>query len=272
MAKFVAWVNHVLKKHKGTEVDQFRVSFSLDATYSSAINSWVKFASEKRVQRFELNLTSFTDCSQRHTYSFLSVEKLKLLPLSFARLISLCLVHVDVTEEVLQYFLANCPFLEQLCVVWSTTLLNLKIAGESLNLKYLDLFRCQLLKNVEISAPNLMSFTYTGPNTKVPFKNVPLLSELCIGYHYCYSFVFEAFQHSSYLSQLGKLTLIIPPRFGNYKFVFLICPFFHYCSYSFIHTNAVDPFLLLGDIYALPFKSSYIIQSQAVGITYYHKT
>ncbi|KAM7492147.1 hypothetical protein LguiA_035068 [Lonicera macranthoides] len=210
-AKFVGWVNHVLKHHQcTTEVDQFRVCFSLGASYSANLDNWVKFAVEKRVRKLELNLTNFDGLSQRYPYVFTSVERLKLLPRNFTSLISLSLMSVDVTGEVVQYFLAECPFLEYLCVVHSTTISNLKIAGESLKLKCLDLYRCRPMENLEISAPNLVSFSYTGPKTDVPFKNVPLLSELRLGDEYCDSFIFEAPKHSFYFTQLEKLTLVLP--------------------------------------------------------------
>lgn len=111
--------------------------------------------------------------------------KLKLPP-NYMCLVALRLMNVNVTAEVVQHFLAKCPFLEQLCLVCSATTLNLKIAGaESLKLKYLDLYCCRPMENLEISAPNLISFAYTGLKKMVPFKNVPHLCELCIGDEYC---------------------------------------------------------------------------------------
>ena len=167
-------------------------------------------------------MTNFDGFSQRLRYTFPSVDKLKLLPPNYTCLIALRLMNLDVTAEVVQYFSAKCPFLEHLCVVHSTTISNLKIAGESLKLKYLDLYRCKPMENLEISAPNLVSLSYTGPNTEVPFKFVPLLSELCLGDEYCDSFIFKAPKHSSYFSQLEKLTLVSPLSVSGYKHVFLV--------------------------------------------------
>ncbi|KAM7471580.1 hypothetical protein LguiA_009763 [Lonicera macranthoides] len=212
--KFVAWVNNVLKVHQGTtEVDQFRVRFSMNASYSGELDSWINFAAEKRVRRLELNLSTTFGFGHFDPYSFPSVDKLKHCPPYFTVLASLCLINVDVTEEVLDYVLANCPSLEQLCLEGSSTLANLKICGgASLKLKHLVLYRCEPLENLVISAPNLVSFTYTGPKKVVPFKNAPLLSELCLGDQYCHFFIFKASQQLDYLSKIQKLTLILPEK------------------------------------------------------------
>ncbi|XP_059661745.1 uncharacterized protein LOC132307888 [Cornus florida] len=80
----------------------------------------------------------------------------------FCSLRALRLVGVNIMGEVLENFLSNCPFLEQLGIVGTTYLVKLKIAGPSLKLKCLEISHCWHLENLEISAINLVSFTYWG--------------------------------------------------------------------------------------------------------------
>jgi hypothetical protein len=215
-AKFVGWVNHVLTNlhQRTTVVDKFRICFSLGSSYSSNLDKWVRFALLKAVAELELNLTNFDGFSQQYPYGFPSVEKLSRMrtPLSFTRLTSIRLMNVDVSEQVVEYLLAECSSLEHLCVVRSNAISNLKICGgELLKLKRLEMYRCKPMENFEISAPNLVSLSYTGPKTEIPFKKVPLLSELFLGDEFCDGFIFEAPKHSVYFSMLEKLTLVLPP-------------------------------------------------------------
>ncbi|XP_059668577.1 F-box/LRR-repeat protein At3g26922-like [Cornus florida] len=228
--RYVSWVNDVLKLHRGTCIDEMKISFDFQSHYPRDISDWIKFAMEKGVQRFELDVSLGTWTCFYQSYDFPSMEKFKILPSSntlkyrtshghhvsrtvgssgFRSLTALRLVSVNIKEEVLENFLSNCPFLEQLCVVGSICLVNLKIAGPSLKLKCLEICNCQKLENLEVSAINLVSFTYIGPDTSVTFRNVPLLSELSIGGEYHSSVVSGSWKHSSYFPQIKKLKLIL---------------------------------------------------------------
>lgn len=127
--------------------------------------------------------------------------------LSFNTLISLCLKSVDLTEDVMAHFLSNCPLIEELSLMHSRSLVNLKIDGP-LKLKYLGLSYCFSLRNLEILATNLISFKYHGPYIiNNPLKNVPLLSEVSIGGCYCMDLVCSTFyRFSSVLSQVYSLS------------------------------------------------------------------
>ncbi|XP_059662790.1 F-box/LRR-repeat protein At3g58900-like isoform X2 [Cornus florida] len=216
--KYVSCVNKVLKLHLGSSIDEMRISFNFAENYPRDIDDWIKFAMEKRVQRFEFNVFAETIPTRgRQYYDFPSMENFKFLfrnsrshigsAAGFSSLTALRLVGVNIMEEVLENFLSNCPFLEQLYIVGTTCLVNLKIAGSSLKLKCLEISHCHCLKILEISAANLVSFTYLGQDISVPFKNVPLLSELSIAGPFCSSFVFGSCKHSSYIPQIEKLKL-----------------------------------------------------------------
>ncbi|XP_059662117.1 putative FBD-associated F-box protein At5g56690 [Cornus florida] len=220
---YTNWVNEVLKLHLGTRIDEMRIYFDFRDQYPHDINDWIKFAMEKGAQRFELNVLGYTIPGQWRTfYNFSSVENFKILfrtshshhvsrsigsAAGFCSLTALRLVGVDITEEMLENFLFNCPFLEQLGIVGTKCLVNLKISGPSLKLKCLEISQCLSLENLEISAINLVSFAYKGRETGVHFKNVPLLSELSIGGEFCPPFVFGCCKHSSSLPQIEKLKL-----------------------------------------------------------------
>ncbi|XP_059662705.1 putative FBD-associated F-box protein At5g56690 isoform X1 [Cornus florida] len=221
--KYVSWVNKVLELHLGAFIDEMRISFCFRGDYPRDIGDWIKFAMEKGVRRFELDVMAGRLAGPGlKFYNFPSLESFKCLfrtsnshhvsrtigfTYGFCSLTTLRLAGVNIMEEVLEHILSICVFLEQLCIVGSTSLVNLKIAGPSLKLKHLELSQCHSLEKLEISAINLVSFTYFGRDISVPFKNVPLLSELSIGGRFCSSFVFESYKHSSYIAQIEKLKL-----------------------------------------------------------------
>ncbi|XP_059636269.1 F-box/FBD/LRR-repeat protein At5g22700-like [Cornus florida] len=214
---YVRYVNEVLKLHLGSYIDEMRISFEFRGHYPHDINDWIKFAMEKGVQRFELDLLAGIHPGDwMQFYNFPSMENFKFSSMTshrthvpqtigsasgFCSLTVLRLFGVNIMDEVIENFLFNCPFLEQLCIVGTTCLVNLKIVGPSLKLKCLEISHCHYLKNLEISAINLVSFTYFGPDISVPYKNVPLLSKLSIGRPFCSSFVFGSCKHSSYIPQ-----------------------------------------------------------------------
>ncbi|KAI8539853.1 hypothetical protein RHMOL_Rhmol09G0215400 [Rhododendron molle] len=168
-------VNQMLKLHRGAFVlDEFIIRFYPEeesrAAYYGDLDRWVNFAFQKGVKRLELDLAS--DRSRLYRwYAFPSVEKLcsrtsNTHPqlFGFCHLITLCLKCVNITGEAVEHFLGNCPLLEQLQVMSSDHLTNLKVAGPSLKLKWLEISRCENLEDLEISAVNLatLSFTYFG--------------------------------------------------------------------------------------------------------------
>lgn len=214
-------VNRVLKLHLGAFVlDEFIIRFYPEeesrAAYYGDLDSWVNFAFQKGVKRLELDLASDRSCFR--WYAFPSVEKLcsrtsKTHPqlFGFCHLITLCLKCVNITGEVVEHFLGNCPLLEQLQVISSDHLTNLKVAGPSLKLKCLEISTCYL-KDLEISAANLasLSLTYFGPASRVILRNVPVLSELCISGDYAESVIHQPTDHLSYMRQLERLKLTRP--------------------------------------------------------------
>ncbi|XP_075088077.1 F-box/FBD/LRR-repeat protein At4g26340-like [Nicotiana tabacum] len=168
------------------------------------------------VKVFELNLaTGGGFVVGLRYYHFPDIEKLssKLKISRFCcNLKSLNLVNIGVKEEVVHFFLSNCPCLEKVRVSGSKCLQNLKVTGPLPSLKFVELSWCYNVESLEVDASNLESFTYIGPYILVPFENLPKLSELSIGHQYCHSFIFDADKHTRYSSKLRKLRLIVPPQ------------------------------------------------------------
>ncbi|KAF7133254.1 hypothetical protein RHSIM_Rhsim09G0154700 [Rhododendron simsii] len=220
-------VNRVLKLHLGASVlDEFIIRFypeeESSAAYYGDLDSWVNFAFQKGVKRLELDLASNGSWLYRW-YAFPSVEKLcsrtsNTHPqlFGFCHLTTLCLNCVNITGEVIEHFLGNCPLLEQLQVISSDHLTNLKVAGPSLRLKCLEISRCYL-EDLDISAANLasLSLMYFGPASRVILRNVPVLSELCISGDYAESVIHQPTDHLSYMRQLERLKLTRPLLFGQ---------------------------------------------------------
>ncbi|KAK9265572.1 hypothetical protein L1049_012473 [Liquidambar formosana] len=214
-SRYVCWVNQVLKSHLGPTIEEFRIVF--DLTDRCNIDSWIKFAIERNVQRLELDLLVFHGrrSQMKQWYTF-PTQCLGFA--SFKSLTALQLKHVKVTEVVFNYFLSNCPFLEQLCVIYSSDLVNIKVAGPSLKLKYLEICHCARLESIEISAKDLVSFKYDGKKIRIEFKNVPCLVEVLFGPHFSDLIIHNFSEFSGWLSHLKTLKLAL--AFEHYQQVF----------------------------------------------------
>lgn len=180
-SKYISWVNKVLELHRGSNLSDFRVRFNLSDSHDSVITNWIYTAIAKRVQNFELDLRpgmykhdyafplEFCDGLRRH-HDLSAVKSLR----------SLHFNTVNITGEILEFFMQNCPLLDRMCVIDSSTLSSLKVVGSSIKLKHLDIQSCYFLKKIEISAPNLVSFKYYGREIKLFIDNVPQLVDVSI--------------------------------------------------------------------------------------------
>ncbi|XP_034217504.1 putative F-box protein At1g49610 [Prunus dulcis] len=189
--RYVNWVNHVLKQHRGS-VEQFRICFHLDRRLASSIDKWIQFAMEKRVRVLLLDCQrAFYEASYSFPRTILGLEKEKVTPFccdipslhscgytGFGFLRVLQLIGVDVTQEVVEYFLSNCRALERLSLGGARNLVNLRVVRPSVSLKYLSIRCCLGLKSVEICDANLVSFAYYGTQAKLLLNNLPSLVEV----------------------------------------------------------------------------------------------
>jgi len=205
-SKYVAWVNQVLKLHLCPSLDEFRVGFYLDSRNSCDIDEWINFVIPKRVKILEIDLHS-SSFDTRYTQCYLCFKSPSNLS-SIKCLTSLSLGHVNVRGELIEYFLSNCPNLEQLRMFCLDQIVNLNVSGPSLQLKHLEIFRCELLESLEFCAPKLVTFKYFGQTSiRLSLGSLPLLAELDIGAARDHQATYALVPFSSYLSQIETLNL-----------------------------------------------------------------
>ena len=137
--KYIRWVDAVLKLHNSLALDEFRICFDLNNSRQKHIDESLRHAFARKVQWLELNLFDAQgfpgDYSRTHTFppglvglrSGKSTDKHPASSFDFKSLRALILRRVNVTEEVLQSFLHNCPLFERLVVHGSHDLVNLEI-------------------------------------------------------------------------------------------------------------------------------------------------
>ncbi|KAL3514077.1 hypothetical protein ACH5RR_026794 [Cinchona calisaya] len=211
--KYVNWVNCILQLHEGLTLDEFCLYFDLDISYQDVIDRWLEYAFKRKVQRLELNLLTngilnrawskccdFPDC-------LLDLNNGLSKLIEFRYLRALCLKGVNVTGEVIESFLHNCPLLERLVVVSSGKLVNLLVSGSSLVLKHLEIQYCHNAKSIKIcDCDNFVSLGIFQAQNLV-LMNLPMLAELSISGNSSnfWSSVFP--QLSRFRSQLELLIL-----------------------------------------------------------------
>uniref|UniRef100_A0A494GAB0 At1g61320/AtMIF1 LRR domain-containing protein n=1 Tax=Solanum lycopersicum TaxID=4081 RepID=A0A494GAB0_SOLLC len=227
--KYLRWVNSTLQMCKEQTVSQFRICFDLDKYAQYDIDKWLEFAFSRKVQRLELDLRieedyhrDFNNCyafparllglgdSAYSSSSKPHSDKLQIHPLvqqNFKSLKMLLLKSVNVTGQVLEFFLHNCPFIETMVVHESGTLVNLEVVGPSLNLRHLEIWYCRNVESLKICDTNLVTLG-TSSGRVLMLKNVPTLVNvhiLCVPYTHLLNDISSHL--SCVLSQLEVLTL-----------------------------------------------------------------
>ncbi|XP_015072782.1 putative F-box protein At1g49610 [Solanum pennellii] len=177
--KYLRWVNSTLQMCKEQTLSQFRICFDLDKYAQYDIDKWLEFAFSRKVQRLELDLRieedyprDFNNCyafparllglgdSAHSSSSKPHSDKLQIHPLvqqNFKSLKMLLLKSVNVTGQVLEFFLHNCPFIETMVVHESGTLVNLEVVGPSLKLRHLEIWYCRNVESLKICDTNLVT-------------------------------------------------------------------------------------------------------------------
>ncbi|XP_040374270.1 putative F-box/FBD/LRR-repeat protein At5g56810 isoform X1 [Rosa chinensis] len=210
------WVNQVLQLHQGQILDEFKLcSSSIDCDSTSEIDSWIELVIQKKVRKFEIDLQGDRGvapyCSH---YTF--PENLFRNPFGvswFSWLTHLSLNYVNITSELVEHFISNCQLLEHLFIAGSEYLEDLKVVGELLRLKFLQICDCLNLFQLEISAPCLETFFYDGEcryNINIRVTYAPLLAKICITEDFLFDSTTGDFQlFWNYLPQLVTLRLVL---------------------------------------------------------------
>ncbi|KAK3225954.1 hypothetical protein Dsin_005816 [Dipteronia sinensis] len=245
-SKYINWVDKVLELHRGRYINEFRIHFDLGDNQKSYITNWIYTALANGVQKLELNFDRFVGIIWKE-YRF-PVECYNTLKsphgLSIIKsLRSLSLKNVDVNTEIVEFFIYNCPHLERLSVFCSKTLLSLKVAGSSIQLKHLDINCCCSIKEVEISAPSLLSFKYHGQQIKLHVQNLPLLLDVSIGGRYDVQLRNLIDPIILYLPQLETLELLLDLKKDRIQFPHFELPKLRHLIFKVIasdHHNLLD--------------------------------
>ncbi|KAL3721868.1 hypothetical protein ACJRO7_034243 [Eucalyptus globulus] len=193
--------------------------FDLTISYKSLIDQWIRFVLTKRVKVLQLNFwpASFEDlrsdcdpsllpyllgqetlidanagCSQRVSgLSNFGLNPSSSWHVGLRYLEELTLCRVTVEGELIEQLLVNCPILE------------LRVSGQSLKLKYLFIGWCDDLECVEIYDTDLVSFTFEGMKTRLRLYKLPYLSEVSIT-----GYIWELVGENLPIRQLLKLTSV----------------------------------------------------------------
>ncbi|KAK9707555.1 hypothetical protein RND81_07G204700 [Saponaria officinalis] len=196
----IDWVNQVLNVHKGSTLDEFKVSFGISAESSEVINKWIKFALQRRVKRLLLDFR----CTESSASAKFSVTTHVFTNCPLGSLTCLHLKNVDMTGTVVEFILLSFPLLQVLHLNSVSSLVRLKIAGPSRYLRCLKIKHCSSLHSLEVHAVNIVSFAYHGPTVKKFFKKVPRLVEASVNK----DFMIENIdKFSGYFSRLESLKL-----------------------------------------------------------------
>ncbi|CAN1778370.1 F-box/LRR-repeat protein 25 [Linum perenne] len=231
---YIQLVSKVLAQHKGPKVDKFRVCLQLMSTSNSGgdIERWVEFAISKGVERIDLDFNPEIpgmesdedyeeDCDGyysilRSRSFYQSGVLLGLSNVQYFR--SLRLRYVYLTDVIFHHLVSCCHLLEKLVLDCCGGLVKANAtalaSSPSLPLKHLEIRSCYHLKEVEIYAPNLVSFCYNGGIVDLRMENVSSLKEMdlrnpdsdygMVGYVSPYDYLLR---HHSKFVRLETLTL-----------------------------------------------------------------
>ncbi|XP_059281669.1 F-box/LRR-repeat protein At3g03360-like [Lycium ferocissimum] len=228
MKKYLRWVNSTLQMCKGQRLEKFRVCFDLNKFAQHEIDKWLEFAFSRKVQNLELDLNKGGEDTRDFDYCYAFPARLlglvdpadsssctphsnnlqihSLVKQNFKSLKMLLLKSVNVTGEVLEFFLHNCPFLETVVVHGSGTLVNLEVVGPSLKLRHLEIWYCYYVESLKICDTNLITLRTTSGEGLL-LKNVPMLVEVEILGTYTHILNDISSRLSCVISQLEVLTV-----------------------------------------------------------------
>jgi hypothetical protein len=159
--KYAKWVNQVLNSHQGSTINGLIISFDLDYTYKSDLDSWIEFAIQKETANLIVELKPDGKWVKHlHPYPF-PKDIFSSLKSNLKILGTLRLCYADVSGPDLEDILSNCTSLVALSILGSDTLENAIIYGPPM-LKFLEIRYCKRLVTLQVSAWKLETLVYYG--------------------------------------------------------------------------------------------------------------
>ncbi|KAF8365067.1 hypothetical protein HHK36_032928 [Tetracentron sinense] len=176
--KFLYLVDRTLFFYEGFKIRKFRVDFNeFSGWFAPYVDTWIRFMVRKKVEELHLDL-SFTEYSDLyelppHIYNITSLKKLSLKYCNFRPhglfswrlLTSLSLVHIYLSDHLMQDIFSGSPSLEVLDLQECRDLTHLNITSpilKKLMVHYDDYDSTKADSVLEISAPNLQSLAILG--------------------------------------------------------------------------------------------------------------
>ncbi|KAG0470921.1 hypothetical protein HPP92_017621 [Vanilla planifolia] len=229
--EFVRTVNRYLQLNQSKKLIRFQVFFCPFDLFANDIETWINYAASKRVEHLDIDLSQgfkspddceFYDGRSPFELPASMLDCCSLIDLSLSRcdfgiplnlsnfggLQSLSLSYSNINEQMLQNFLANCPLLENLCLIKCEQLEVISILLPGLKLKKLTIGFCHSADLLEIDAPKLQSLHYFGKLcSENSFLNISSLEEVSI---YPVNPMFRNLQmdYSAILSDLSHVQIL----------------------------------------------------------------
>ncbi|XP_050238011.1 putative F-box/FBD/LRR-repeat protein At3g49030 [Mercurialis annua] len=193
----------ILDQHHGSTIHELRIGFP-NSCFGISVDMvpffccWINTAFQRRVRKLVIDLP----------VTIRNPINSNLLPSNFTSLVSLKLrgfIYV-LSHTLIDYFLSNCPFLQELYVHRLIGLENLIICAP--NLKHFT-FSHSYVDYLEISAPKLVSFEFRHDSKPlICFKMVPSLKHVSL--EGCTSYAnLQSKNIKDTLSQLDSLALTL---------------------------------------------------------------
>ncbi|XP_012476572.1 putative F-box/LRR-repeat protein At3g28410 isoform X2 [Gossypium raimondii] len=152
------------------------------------VDEWVGIALQKKTKKLQLNFGpeyysdvrwSSVDASRVAARCYCLTKETFSSALSGIHFLTcLSVKFVGVSDEMLEHIVSICPLLESLELDHSPQLTHPKVSA--LRLKHLNICHCEyFIESIEIYAPNLVSFDYTGKEIPLHIKYAPKLNQVC---------------------------------------------------------------------------------------------
>ncbi|XP_058073171.1 putative F-box/FBD/LRR-repeat protein At1g78760 isoform X2 [Magnolia sinica] len=233
--EFVSTVNWYLQLHQAKEIEMFRLS--LIPCNLSYAEKWVKFAGAKGTKEVDIHFCQNTyddeidfvprklprkllnSIFSKFINSIFSCDSITQLNLSccylhrrlnfkgYPYLKMLHLSMVRITNGLFESMLSNCPLLEELILRECYCLTRVKVSAPNLALKSLKVVDCWDASEIEIFAPNLLSFHYYGSLISMYFKNISSLVDVLLNGMFWEGYVSE-YDWITILHHLGHVKIL----------------------------------------------------------------
>ncbi|KAK1270564.1 F-box protein [Acorus gramineus] len=186
----------------GIKMDSLKICSTLHTDHTSYLDRWIGHAFSCGVEHLDLSLHELyfsmnPEYDKYYSFPFhllvlneecfssLKVLHLEYLtmrpPLDFRgykSLIRLSLNDVKISETELEKVLSSCSLLEDLCMVYCSELVDLKIPSNCFRLKHLEVLSCTKLENIHVNTPSVTKLDYNGCVIDFFFDKVSLVKDV----------------------------------------------------------------------------------------------